>query len=94
MSKKKPVLNKSRRAFVKGAGLAAAGIMIVPRHVLGGSGYVAPSDTLNIAGIGAGGKGKSDIASFAKSPNVNIVGLCDVDDRQAVDSRAAFPKAK
>jgi predicted dehydrogenase len=94
MSKKKSVLNKSRRAFVKGAGLAAAGIMIVPRHVLGGPGFVAPSDTLNIAGIGAGGKGKSDLASFAKSPNVNIVGLCDVDDRQAVKSRESFPKAK
>ena len=87
MSKKKSVLNKSRRAFVKVAGLAAAGIMIVPRHVLGGTGFVAPSDKLNIAGIGAGGKGTSDLAEFAKSPNVNIVGLCDVDDRQAVKSR-------
>ena len=94
MSKKKSVLNKSRRAFVKVAGLAAAGIMIVPRHVLGGTGFVAPSDKLNIAGIGAGGKGTSDLAEFAKSPNVNIVGLCDVDDRQAVKSRESFPKAK
>ena len=67
--------NRSRRTFVKNTGLAAAGFMIVPRHVLGGQGYVAPSDTLNIAGIGAGGKGTSDIASFAKSPNVNIVAL-------------------
>ena len=70
MSKKKSALNKSRRSFVKGAGAVAAGIMIVPRHVLGGPGYIAPSDTLNIAGIGAGGKGRSDIANFAKSPNV------------------------
>ena len=76
MSKKKSALkNKSRRTFIKGAGVAAAGFMIVPRHVLGGTGFIPPSDTLNIAGIGAGGKGRSDIASFAKSPNVRIVGL-------------------
>jgi Predicted dehydrogenases and related proteins len=54
---------------------------------------VAPSDKLNIAGIGVGGKGQSDLAEFAKSPNVNIVALCDVDDRQAVKSRERFPKA-
>ena len=95
MSKKKTAFsNNSRRDFIKGTGLATAGFMIVPRHVLGGPGYVAPSDKLNIAGIGAGGKGRSDIASFAESPNVNIVGLCDVDDRQAVESRKSFPKAK
>ena len=44
--------NESRRDFIKGATLAAAGISIVPRHVLGGVGYTAPSDKLNIAGIG------------------------------------------
>ena len=94
MSKKKTKLSSdSRRKFIKGAGLATAGFMIVPRHVLGGPGFIAPSDKLNIAGIGAGGKGESDLSSFAKSPKVNIVGLCDVDDRQAVKSRASFPKA-
>ncbi len=84
--------NTSRRDFIKASTLAASSFFIVPRHVLG-KGYIPPSDKLNIAGIGVGGKGKSDLASFAKSPNVNIVALCDVDDRQAVDSRAKFPKA-
>lgn len=94
MSKKRTSpKNESRRKFVKQSGVAAAGMMIVPRHVLGGTGYVPPSDTLLIAGIGAGGKGKSDMASFAESPNVKIVSMCDVDDRQAVDSRKNFPKA-
>ena len=83
----------SRRKFIKNVSIAATGFFIIPRHVLG-RGFVAPSDKLNIAGIGAGGKGQSDLAEFAKSPNVNIVGLCDVDDRQAVKSRASFPKAK
>lgn len=82
----------SRRQFIRQSSMAAAGFVIVPRHVLG-KGFVAPSDKLNIAGIGAGGKGQSDLAEFAKSPNVNIVALCDVDDRQAVASRKRFDKA-
>src|SRR5688572_18910829 len=94
--KKKKHMRNSRRDFIRATSLAAAGFFIVPRHVLG-RGYVAPSDKLNIAGIGAGGKGASDIAEFAKSPNVNIVALCDVDERASnaglVKTRAAFPKA-
>jgi len=82
----------SRRTFIRQAAVAGAGFVIVPRHVLG-RGYVAPSDKLNIAGIGAGGKGESDLAEFAKSPHVNIVAMCDVDDRAAAKSRERFPKA-
>jgi predicted dehydrogenase len=84
--------NKTRRDFLKTSSLAAAGFFIVPRHVLG-RGFIAPSDKLNIAGIGTGGKGASDLAEFAKSPNVNIVALCDVDDRMSKLSREHFPKA-
>ena len=58
---------------------AAAGLMIVPRHVLGGPGYTPPSDTLNIGCVGVGGKGSSDIRSCSGE---NIVALCDVDDTQ------------
>lgn len=91
---KKQMSSASRRKFLRNSSLAAAGFFIVPRHVLGGKGFVAPSDKLNIAGIGVGGKGQSDIAEFAKSPNVNIVALADVDDRQAQKTREKFPKAK
>jgi len=96
MTEKKETTNNgtSRRDFIKSASMAAAGFMIVPRHVLGGRGFTAPSDMLNVAGIGAGGKGESDIANFAKSGKANIAFLCDVDDRQAARSRASFPKAK
>ena len=83
----------SRRDFIKNSSLVTAGFFIVPRHVLG-RGFVAPSDKLNIAGIGVGGKGESDLAGFVKSPNANVIALCDVDDRQAVKSRASFPNAK
>ena len=53
MKKSKKNNQSSRRDFLKNTSLAAAGFFIVPRHVLG-RGYVAPSDKLNIAGIGAG----------------------------------------
>src|SRR5215470_10003587 len=82
----------SRRKFIKDTSLIGAGFFIVPRHVLG-RGFIAPSDKLNIAAIGAGGKGESDLFEFSKSPNVNIIALCDVDDRQCKKSRERFPKA-
>jgi predicted dehydrogenase len=87
-----PRLSPSRRKFLRNTSAAAAGFFIVPRHVLG-KGFVAPSDTLNVAGIGAGGKGTSDLAEFFKTGKVNIVALCDVDDRAAAKSRQAHPKA-
>jgi len=92
MTEKKETSN-SRRDFIKSTALASAGFFIVPRHVLG-RGFVAPSDKLRIAGVGAGGKGGDDIAHFAKSGKADIVFLCDVDDRRAADSVKNFPKAK
>jgi len=85
--------DNSRRRFIRQSAVFGAGVMIVPRHVLGGKGFIAPSDKLNIAGIGVGGKGQGDLEEFAKSPYVNIVSLVDVDERQAAKSRKNFPKA-
>src|SRR5689334_10959400 len=87
-----PSINASRRRFIRNSAIIGGSFFIVPRHVLG-RGFVAPSDKLNIAAIGAGGKGWGDIQEFAKSPNVNIVALCDVDDRQSVKARQKFEKA-
>jgi predicted dehydrogenase len=89
----KPTNASSRRSFIRNTALAAAGFMIVPRHVLG-RGFIAPSDKLLIAGIGVGGKGESDIMSFYKSGKAEIAYLCDVDDRRAANSIKNFPKAK
>jgi hypothetical protein len=85
-------INASRRKFIRNTALAGSAFFIVPRHVLG-RGFIAPSDKLNIAGIGVGGKGAGDLMEFTKSPYVNIVALCDVDDREAKGSRERFPKA-
>ena len=75
--------------------MAAAGLgasfYVVPRHVLGGPGYLPPSERVNLAGIGAGGMGGGDISTHAKN-GANIVALCDVDDNAG--AFRAFPKAK
>lgn len=82
-----------RRKFIKVASTAGAAFTIVPRPVLGGKGFVAPSDKLNIAAIGVGGKGAVNINLSFNGGTDNIVALCDVDDRMAKDMRVKFPKA-
>ena len=76
----------SRRDFVAGTASAAMSAMIVPRHVLG-RGFQAPSDTLNVAIVGCGGKGMDNAEALGTE---NIVALCDVDfgyvDRQLAGS--------
>jgi predicted dehydrogenase len=96
MSEEKEVIKPgfSRRDFIRNTTVTAAGFMILPRHVLGGKGFTAPSDRLTIAGIGVGGKGESDIANFFKSGKADIAFLCDVDDRRAATTVKNFPKAK
>ncbi len=83
----------SRKNFLGKAALAAGGMMVVPRHVLGGSGYQAPSDTLNIACIGVGGMGASNTRSLAEIGE-NIYALCDVDEEYAAETLYNYPKAK
>lgn len=86
--------DSSRRSFLKTTALAAAGFMIVPRHVLGGRGFLAPSDRLIVAGIGVGGKGQSNLSNIHKGGKADIAFLCDVDDRRAANSVKNFPSAK
>ena len=68
----------SRRKFVAGTTGAAVSAMIVPRHVLGGVGYTAPSDTVNFALIGCGGQGKTNAAELVAGGQ-KMVAICDVD---------------
>ena len=79
-----------RRSFLK-TSAAVSSFMIVPRHVLGGTGFTAPSDKLNIAGIGVAGMGAGDLKDMQSE---NIVALCDVDWRHASPTFEFFPKAK
>jgi len=89
---KTPPTGSTRRQFLRTAGAAAATFMIVPRHVVAGSGQTAPSDKPNLAAIGVGGMGGADLEALA--PNTNVVALCDVDSKRAADTFKKFPAAK
>ena len=93
--KKKQPLNNSRREFIK-KGLLASSFVIVPRHVLGGTGFTAPSDQLNIASIGCGGKGQPDIINASVKGRERVVALCDIDpfgQHGVAEARKRFSKA-
>ena len=81
----------TRRKFLKNSALAGIGLTIVPRHVLG-RGYTAPSDKLNIAGIGVGGKGWSDMLHAWNGGQENVVALCDVDSQRGDRARQKWPE--
>src|ERR1700691_4412189 len=92
MSMSKKIAYSSRRSFIRNSTLAAGGVYIVPRHVLG-RGFIPPSDKLNMAGIGCGGKARVNLPFAYNNGSDNIVALCDVDDRMSVDSRKQWPNA-
>ncbi|MFW5707382.1 MAG: Gfo/Idh/MocA family protein [Bacteroidota bacterium] len=81
----------SRRKFIGSSAMAAAGFTILPSTVISGLGHKAPSDKLNIAGVGVGGKG---FRLMRDMQSENIVALCDVDWRYAKGCFDYFPKAK
>ena len=90
-----PSKNNSRRKFIKNSALASS-LFIVPRNVLGGEGFIAPSDKVNIAGIGLHGQGQADVSRTAASKYANIVALCDVHPNAngSVAIRNKFPDAE
>jgi predicted dehydrogenase len=81
----------SRRELLRGTAGAVAAFTIVPGHVLGNAGGQPPSEKLNLAAIGIGGMGASNINQCSSE---NFVALCDVDDRYAAKVFDKFPKAK
>ena len=85
--------NITRRSFLQRSAAAAAAFSIVPGTILGKShGYVAPSDKLNIAGVGIGGMGNANLKNMEKTEN--IVALCDIDWKYAKPVFDRHPNAK
>ena len=82
-------LKTPRRAFLHTSSALVAAAL-VPRFVLGGPGQKPPSEKLNLAVIGAGGRGEEDIAELKTE---NIVALCDVDWGRAAKTFDRLPKA-
>jgi predicted dehydrogenase len=81
----------SRRRFLSNAVSTTAALTIVPSRVLGRNGQTPPSDTVNVAVIGAGGQAAVDIKQCA-SVGGKIVALCDVDDRRAAEMYKVYDK--
>ena len=79
----------SRRRFVQAAA-ASVGPLIVPRHVLGGAGYVAPSDTFGGALIGCGGRGSGTFQEMSRGLNVRKLAECDVRFLDRADNKTIY----
>src|SRR2546421_10695657 len=67
----------SRRKFLGATATTVAAFTIVPRHVLGGPKFVAPSEKVNIAIVGTGGQGKTNVRSLFSEPEAQIIAVCD-----------------
>lgn len=92
---KKPTPHITRRRFLGGAAVSTTAFLVVPSSVLGLRGQTPPSGKLNIAGIGVGGQGASDLSSIQKeSPGENIVALCDADWGHAAHTFRRYAGAK
>jgi len=89
MNKKTSEMN--RRRFITNAGLAAAGLTVMPSLVAQGKRKKSKNDKLNIAGVGVGGRGFGVLKAVESE---NIVALCDVDWKYAKGCFEYFPKAK
>src|SRR5215510_11974303 len=80
----------SRRDFLKTAAVAGAGPLIVPRHVLGGPGFVAPSDTFGGALIGCGGRGRGTFSDMCRGLEVRLLAECDVKYLGRADNKTVY----
>ena len=81
----------SRRHFIGMTAATAGMFTIIPSYAVSGLGHIAPSDKLNIAGIGVGGKGSVNINNMRSE---NIVALCDIDWQYSKRCFERYPDAK
>lgn len=67
----------SRRKFLQAGGAAATAFVLAPRHVLGGAGFVPPSEKVALAYIGCGTQGLREMLGLLTMPEIQIVAVCD-----------------
>lgn len=72
----------TRRRFVKALGAGVAGLTLIPRHVLGGPGYIPPSDRITLGFIGVGKQGLGLGRRFAELAEAQILAASDVDQQK------------
>ena len=81
----------TRKEFLSTSAIAAAGLTVLPSYVISGLGHRAPSDKLNVAGVGVGGMGNGLLREVSDE---NIVALCDVDWNHAQRTFDQYPNAR
>ena len=86
------VLKTSRRRFLRAAATGVAAFTIVPRHVLGGPKFVPPSEKINIAIVGAGGQGRSNVRALLQHADAQIIAVADPHEQS--DLEAFYYKGK
>jgi predicted dehydrogenase len=69
--------NLSRRKFLVAGGAAATAFVAAPRHVLGGPGFIAPSEKITLAYIGCGTQGLREMLGLLTMLEIQIVAVCD-----------------
>ena len=74
---KPPLFPSNRRSFLETIAASAAAFTILPRHVMGGNGYIAPSDKTTLAYIGVGTQGIRELIPLLDIPELQIIAVCD-----------------
>src|SRR5882724_4924445 len=69
--------NLTRRKFLASSSAVVAGITLIPRHVLGGAKFVAPSNKINLAIVGCGGQGETNVRALFQHPDVQMIAVAD-----------------
>ena len=79
--------NMNRRNFIGTTAAAAAAITIIPRHVLGGTGFVAANDRINLGFIGVGKQSYTLLDGIGRCKETVIMACCDVDSKNSPNSK-------
>jgi predicted dehydrogenase len=83
----------TRRQFLRQTGFGIAGVQVLPLFSIHAAESISANEKVNIAGIGIGSRGEADLDEMA-GEGINVVALCDVDDKYAAKTFAKYPKAK
>src|SRR5688572_22373072 len=79
------VTPSTRRHFIKTAATAVTAFQILPRHVLGGARFVPPSEKVNVAMVGVGGRGLQNMRELLKLDDVQVVAIADPAERFSLE---------